>query len=88
MVCSQPALSMLSLCCKNTSLIVNKYINKPLEKHSSCDVAELKSTLRAAWRREALLSVLSPGLLSSIQEGLVTSVSALLPAVPTAQCRP
>lgn len=57
-------------------LIVNKYINKPLEKHS---------TLCAAWRHEALLSVLSLGLLSGIQEGLVTSVSAVLPAVPTAQ---
>lgn len=29
------------------SLIVNKYINKPFEKPSGCDVGELKSTLCA-----------------------------------------
>lgn len=32
---------------KNMSLIVNKYINKPFEKPSGCNVGELKSTLCA-----------------------------------------
>lgn len=41
---SQPC-QYLPLYSKNMSLIVNKYINKPFEKPSSCDVGELKSTL-------------------------------------------